>query len=59
MGYKLIKKMYRTVKDVETGNAYRTVDMTEGWKLITREQAEIVKTKMIQNSLWIYQVLPA
>lgn len=59
MSYKVIKKMYRTVKDMEVGNAYCTINMTEGWRPITKEQAETVKTKMIQDPLWIYQVLPA
>lgn len=56
MGYKVIRKMYRSVKDMESGKPYRTINITDGWAPLTKQEAEMVAKKVIQSPLWIHLV---
>jgi hypothetical protein len=58
MKYTIVRKMYKSVKDMNPDNPYKVVDIwvSNGCKPLTLEEAYIVLPKMMDDKLWINQI---
>lgn len=58
--YTIIRKRYRSTKDMNPDNPYRVTDIWIGEDCapLTLKDAEIVLPKMVTNKLWINQIVP-